>query len=316
VTSVSARQFTAVRVDRAWQDDRMTNDTTLRSVTSIIPAVETVEGEGMIVRRPFPTAEVSLIDPFLLLDHLGPVVHGPGEAKGTPNHPHRGFETVTYFIDGGFEHRDSLGNEGHLGPGSVQWMTAGSGVIHSEKPDADTRANGGPVHGFQLWVNLRAQDKMIPPRYQDIPAEDLPVVETDGVWAKVIAGSALGATSPVNTHSPVTYVHARIQPGASIEIPAPMEHTALVYVVQGAVMVGSTDVAVNEAHMAYFANDGTAVTVHVPAAASRIGDVLILIGEPLREPVARYGPFVMNTREEILQAFADYDAGTFAQPVS
>lgn len=290
--------------------------TTPRSVTYVIPAVETVEGEGMIVRRPLPTAEISLIDPFLLLDHLGPVVHGPGEAKGTPDHPHRGFETVTYFIDGGFEHRDSLGNEGHLGPGSVQWMTAGSGVIHSEKPDADTRANGGPVHGFQLWVNLRAADKMIPPRYQDVSAEQLPVVERDGVWAKVIAGSALGVTSPVQTHSPVTYVHARVQPGHAIEIPAPMDHTALVYVVQGAVLVGAHDTPLDEAHLAFLTNDGNAVTVSVPAAASREGDVLVLVGEPLREPVARYGPFVMNTREEILQAFDDYNAGTLAQPIS
>lgn len=294
----------------------MDDTATARSVAHVFPAIETIEGEGMIVRRPFPTAEVSLIDPFLLLDHLGPVLHGPGEAKGTPEHPHRGFETVSYFIDGGFEHRDSLGNEGHLGPGSVQWMTAGSGVIHSEKPDAQTRANGGPVHGFQLWVNLRAADKMIPPRYQDVQASELPVVEADGVWAKVIAGSALGVTSPVQTHSPVTYVHARIKPGHAIEIPAPMDHTALVYVVDGAALVGANDTPIDEANLAFLTNDGNAVTVSVPAAASRDGDVLVLIGEPLREPVARYGPFVMNTREEIIQAFDDYNAGTFTQPAT
>lgn len=287
-----------------------------RSVGRVLPAVRTIEGEGMIVRRPFPTAQVALIDPFLLLDHLGPVVHGPGEAKGTPEHPHRGFETVTYLLEGGIDHRDSLGNAGHLGPGSVQWMTAGAGVVHSEKPDRHTMEHGGPIHGFQLWVNLRAGEKMVAPRYQDVPAEALPIVERDGVWAKVIAGEAFGVASPVQTRSPVQYLHLRLAPGAEARIAAPASHTALAYVVSGACAVGANDAACHEGDLAWFAADGDAITLAVSADAAESANVLVLSGEPLREPVARYGPFVMNTREEILQAFDDYESGRLAQPLS
>ncbi|MFZ4515083.1 MAG: pirin family protein [Acidimicrobiia bacterium] len=286
-----------------------------RSVGRVLPAVRTVEGEGMIVRRPFPTAQVALIDPFLLLDHLGPVVHAPGEAKGTAEHPHRGFETVTYLLDGGIDHKDSLGNAGHLGPGSVQWMTAGAGVVHSEKPDAYTQEHGGPIHGFQLWVNLRAAEKMVLPRYQDVPAESLPIVERNGVWAKVIAGDALGVVSPVQTRSPVQYVHARLDPGAYIELPAPEAHTALAYVVAGACDVGANAVECSEGDLAWLAADGDTVFVHCPSDATRAVDVLVLTGEPLCEPVARYGPFVMNTREQILEAFDDYESGSLARPL-
>src|SRR5881394_3694588 len=168
---------------------------TTRSIVEVIHATPQLEGEGMMVTRPFPTARLDQVDPFLLLDRMGPVTHGPGEAKGAPDHPHRGFETVSYILEGAIEHRDSAGNHGRIGPGDVQWMTAGSGVVHSEMPSAEILNHGGRMHGFQLWVNLPAKDKMMRPRYQELPAAGIPAAESpDGkVRVKVLAGSALGA---------------------------------------------------------------------------------------------------------------------------
>jgi quercetin 2,3-dioxygenase len=279
-----------------------------KEVIRIVHAVTTVEGEGFVVRRPFPTAGLDHVDPFLLLDHMGPVEVAPGEAKGAPDHPHRGFETVTYLLDGAMEHRDSVGNHGRLGPGDVQWMTAGAGVVHSEMPSADLQRDGGRLHGFQLWVNLPRRDKMTAPRYQDVPAATIPVVDRPGVRVRVIAGDALGASGPIDTHSPVLYLHVTIQPGASLEVPVPSGQHALAYVISGVAAFAGADPA-NEGDLAVFDTAGDAVAVDAPVGAEEPLEVLVLAGEPLNETVARYGPFVMNTRAELVQAAADFQEG-------
>src|SRR4051794_5500785 len=181
-----------------------TTDRAARSVQRIAPSIETLEGAGFTVRRPFPVPGLSQVDPFLLLDHLGPVEYAPGTAQGAPDHPHRGFQTVSYILEGETEHADSVGNRGVIGAGDVQWMTAGSGVVHSEMPSRRVQTEGGRVHGFQIWVNLPRADKLTAPRYQEVPSSRIPVVTTDdGVVVRVIAGSALGVVGAVETHTPI-----------------------------------------------------------------------------------------------------------------
>jgi hypothetical protein len=250
------------------------------------------------------------VDPFLLLDHLGPVKWGPGEGIGAPDHPHRGFETVTYLLSGGFQHKDSAGHAGKLGPGDVQWMTAGSGVVHSELPSDEFMRDGGVMHGFQIWVNLPARDKMIQPHYQEIPASRIPeAVSADGkVKVRVVAGEALGQTAMIETRTPIYYLHFTIQPGGEIMQDVPSGYNALVYLISGEVKAGREQKPVHEGQMARL-GDGDAVSLAVAAGATAPADLLLLAGQPLNEPVARYGPFVMNTRDEIEQAFRDYQAG-------
>jgi redox-sensitive bicupin YhaK (pirin superfamily) len=204
-------------------------------VSKVVDSVQTTEGEGFIINRVFPTGSISDFDPFLLLDEAGPRNLLPGEAKGAPDHPHRGFETVTYVIDGKFQHKDSHGNSGKLGPGDVQWMTAGRGVIHSEMPQSDFLQTGGKLHLFQLWVNLPKRDKMIKPHYQDIQAARIPIGQTSDELAsvKVIAGEALGAHAIIDTRTPITYLHFTIQPGGSIVQQVPEEFNAFAYVIGG-----------------------------------------------------------------------------------
>jgi len=284
---------------------------TVRSVADVIDAVRTVEGEGFVVNRPFPTRSFDHFDPFLLLDELGPADLGPGEAKGTPDHPHRGFETVTYMLEGRMEHKDSGGNAGAIGPGDVQWMTAGAGVVHSEMPAADLRRKGGRLHGFQLWVNLPKRDKMIPPRYQEIPAARIPSAHSDDgkVSLRVIAGEALGAKAVIETRTPIHYLHFTIQPGGRIGQRVPRDYNAFAYVIEGAATFGPDDRPAQPRQMVTFANDGDEVSIAAPSTSNRPLDVLIIAGVPLREPVARLGPFVMNTRAELLQAMDDFQNG-------
>jgi redox-sensitive bicupin YhaK (pirin superfamily) len=267
-----------------------------RSVAHTIKAVSTVEGEGFPVRRPFPTSAVDHLDPFLLLDHMGPKDNAPGEAKGAPDHPHRGFETVTYMLNGEFEHEDSVGNRGMIETGGVQWMTAGSGVVHSEMPSRRIREQGGVVEGVQLWVNLPAADKMIPPRYQEVGHADIPEVEIPGGTARIISGSAFGTDGAASTHSPITYVHVTLEPAATATFPAPRSQTALVYHLNGDAE-GTLDV---------YASDDDEIEV---SGGDTGADLLVLVAEPLNEPVARSGPFVMNTEDEIVQAFDDFRSG-------
>ncbi|GAB4142632.1 MAG: pirin family protein [Cyanobacteria bacterium J069] len=283
----------------------------LRTVAGVINSVETLEGAGFLVRRPFPKSSFSEFDPFLLLDELGPVELAPGQAKGAPDHPHRGFETVSYVLDGRLEHKDSVGNAGRLNPGDVQWMTAGAGVVHSEMPEAEFTRTGGRLHGIQLWVNLPRQDKMIAPRYQEIPAAHIPTAQTeDGlVTVRVIAGEALGAQAVIETRTPMIYLHYTLQPGASIFQAVPQSYNAFAYVLEGAGLFGATQERGEDGQMIIFAQDGDTAAIANPADAKIPLDLLLIGGVPLNEPVVRYGPFVMNTESEIMQAIADYQNG-------
>jgi redox-sensitive bicupin YhaK (pirin superfamily) len=282
-----------------------------RSVANVIDAVRTVEGDGFVVNRPFPTRSFDHFDPFLLLDEMGPADLGPGEAKGAPDHPHRGFETVTYMLDGRMEHKDSAGNAGAIGPGDVQWMTAGAGVVHSEMPAADLHRKGGRIHGFQLWVNLPKRDKMIAPRYQEIPAARIPVARSeDGrVSVRVIAGEALGAKAVIETRTPIQYLHYTIQPGSQTSQRVPRDYNAFAYVIDGTATLGPDDRPAQPRQMVTFSNDGDEVSIAAPSTSKQPLDVLVIAGVPLREPVARMGPFVMNTRAELLQAMDDFQNG-------
>jgi len=283
---------------------------TERPLLSIVDSIRTLEGGGFPVRRPFPTRDLMQVDPFLLLDHLGPVTWGPGEGIGAPDHPHRGFETVTYLLSGGFQHRDSAGHAGKLEPGDVQWMTAGRGVVHSELPSDEFVRHGGVMHGFQIWVNLPARDKMMPPRYQEIPGSGIPrAVSADGkVSVRVIAGESLGVRAVIETRTPICYLHFTIQPGGEITQPLPTGFNALVYMISGETSVGREPKRVREGQMARL-GDGDRVRLAVAEDAANPADLLLLAGKPLDEPVARYGPFVMNSDEEIRQAFHDYQSG-------
>jgi quercetin 2,3-dioxygenase len=282
---------------------------TARSIAQIVHATPQLEGEGMIVTRPFPTARLDHVDPFLLLDRMGPVTHGPGEAKGAPDHPHRGFETVSYILDGAIEHADSQGNRGRIAAGDVQWMTAGSGVIHSEMPSEELRRNGGRLHGFQLWVNLPRRDKMMKPRYQELRAAEIPrATSADGkVSVTVIAGESLGTRATIDTRTPIIYLHVRLAAGARFEQPIPETFNAFAYVVSGEVTFGDRPAQENDA--AIFDRNGDTVVI----ASERGAELLLIAGAPLNEPVARYGPFVMNTPGEIRQAMLDYQSGHFGE---
>lgn len=288
---------------------------TLRTVAGIINSVETLEGEGFLVRRPFPKSSFSQFDPFLLLDELGPVNLKPGQAKGAPDHPHRGFETVSYLLDGRFEHKDSQGHRGVLNPGDVQWMTAGAGVVHSEMPESEFTRTGGRLHGIQLWVNLPQRDKMIAPRYQEIGAAQIPVAQSSdrSVTVRVIAGEALGAKAVIETNTPIIYLHFTLQPGASVVQKVPKEYNAFAYLLDGYGLFGTEQERGDDGQMVMFAPDGDEVVIANPADAQQPLDFLLIAGVPLNEPVVRYGPFVMNTEVEIMQAIADYQNGRIGQ---
>jgi quercetin 2,3-dioxygenase len=279
-----------------------------REVTKIVTAHRQREGGGFIVRRPFPSAGFRHADPFLLLDEMGPVEYGPGEAIGAPDHPHRGFETVTYVLEGEMEHEDSAGHRGSLGAGDVQWMTAGRGIVHSEMPSRAMQQGGGRMHGFQIWVNLPARDKLTAPRYQEIPRAAIPEAATpDGcAVVHVIAGEALGAKAVIETRTPIGYLHWIFSPGASVDVPVPADHAAYVYVFEGAVRVAGREV--KDGQLAIL-GDGNRVQLE----ASERAQALLLTGVPLREPVVQYGPFVMNTEKEIVQAIEDYQAGRLGE---
>jgi redox-sensitive bicupin YhaK (pirin superfamily) len=270
-----------------------------RSVEQVIPSIRTLEGGGFWVRRPFPTQILDHFDPFLLLDQMGPTEVAPGDAKGAPDHPHRGFETVTYVLSGEMEHRDSAGNAGSLGAGDVQWMTAGDGVVHSEMPSRRFQTEGGTLHGFQLWVNLPAKDKRMKPRYQELKSAQIPTAEQGKAKVKVIAGEALGVNARVDTRTPIFYLHWSLQPGARVTQKAPRDYNTFAWVISGEVNGASAG------HMIRFAADGDEVELTSDAGA----EVLLIGGIPLNEPVARYGPFVMNREEELLEAFRDYQSG-------
>jgi redox-sensitive bicupin YhaK (pirin superfamily) len=284
-----------------------------RTVRGIVTAIRTFEGEGFPVRRPFPGIDLSLVDPFILLDQMGAVEYAAGEAKGAPDHPHRGFETVTYMLDGVIEHRDSMGGGGTISDGATQWMTAGAGIVHSEMPTHQLLLKGGLFHGTQLWVNLPAAKKWSPPRYQDIRAGDVRLLSShDGAsLLRLIAGNLAGHAGPGLTHTPIAYAHASVAPGARLELPWPREFNALAYVMSGRGTAGIGKIALHEGQLAIF-GPGDALAIAADAQQSSRAprlEILLIGGRPIRETIAFYGPFVMNTREEIIQAIADYRAG-------
>jgi hypothetical protein len=279
-----------------------------RSVSRLVTAHQQREGGGFIVRRPFPTHGLDQLDPLLMLDELGPVTYGPGEAVGAPDHPHRGFETVSYILEGEAAHADSAGHAGTLGPGDVQWMTAGSGVVHREMPSLQIQRQGGRMHGFQIWVNLPRAHKYEAPRYQEMPAATIPEARSgDGLaTVRVIAGEALGTRAATRTYTPIVLQHWRLAAGASLDLPVDPEHNLGLYVFAGTFRVGAIEIA--RGQLAVLGPGDT-----LPLAADAPGEALLLGGVPLREPMVRHGPFVMNTREELERAFADYRAGRMGQ---
>jgi redox-sensitive bicupin YhaK (pirin superfamily) len=286
----------------------------------VVEGLATFEGEGFPVRRPFPgRLSLQQTDPFLLLDHMGAVEYGPGEPKGTAWHPHRGFETVTYIIDGAFAHRDSTGGGGLIADGSTQWMTAGDGILHIETPPEWLVQSGGLFHGVQLWVNLPREIKRVPPRYQDIQAPNLALLASadGGALVRLIAGSLAGHDGPGHTYTPITYAHATIQPGAGLQLPWRSDFNAMVYVLSGSGTAGPAELAapIREGQLAVLGG-GDAVTVSAATtqeSRSPALDVLLLGGRPINEPIVNYGPFVMNTKEEIIEAIEDFNAGRMGQ---
>ena len=293
---------------------RASSDLLPRRVEQVVTAHHAVEGAGFEVWRPFPGAmDPHIADPFFLLDQLGPVDYAPNEAVGAPWHPHRGFETVTYVIDGVVEHHDSNGGGGVIGEGDTQWMTAGAGILHDEVPTETFRRNGGRTHGVQLWVNLPASLKFTPPRYQAITGGALTLLTTDdgGALVRLIAGELGGHAGPGATHTPITYAHVSLSPGAALDVPWNPSFNAMVYVLGGRGYAGAERRPVETHQLAVF---GPGDAVRVEAAPSQPGDpesleVLLLGGLPIREPIAHHGPFLMNTRQELIEAIDDFNAG-------
>jgi quercetin 2,3-dioxygenase len=286
---------------------------TPRPVVSVTTAPAGFEGEGFPVRRAFAGVDAAALDPFIHMDQMGEVEYAPGEPKGTPWHPHRGFETVTYMIDGTFQHQDSIGGGGLITNGDTQWMTAGGGILHIERPPEELVASGGLFHGIQLWVNLAKADKMIAPRYQDIGSGQVTLLSSPdgGALVRLIAGDVGGHAGPGSTHSPITLAHATVSPGGRLELPWNRDFNALAYVLSGSGTVGADRRPVRTGQLAVF---GAGDTVTLGADATQESrhtglDVLLLGGRPIREPVYAYGPFVMNTKDEVAQAFEDYQAG-------
>jgi quercetin 2,3-dioxygenase len=288
-----------------------------RTVVSVTTAPRGFEGEGFPVRRAFFGVDARLLDPFIMMDQMGEVDYAPGEPKGTPWHPHRGFETVTYLIDGIFEHEDSAGGGGVISDGATQWMTAGAGILHIEKPPESLVRSGGLFHGTQLWVNLPAAQKWAKPRYQDIRADQVSLLRSGdgGALLRIIAGEVDGHQGPGMTYTPISYVHATVSAGAELDVPWDSTFNALVYVLAGRGSVGPARHPIEGGQLAVL-GAGDFFTVRADARQdSHTPDmeVLFLGGQPIREPIAWYGPFVMNTREELVQAVEDFQSGRMGQ---
>jgi redox-sensitive bicupin YhaK (pirin superfamily) len=284
-----------------------------RPVVSVTTAPTGFEGEGFPVRRAFAGVDLRVLDPFIHMDQMGEVDYAPGEPKGTAWHPHRGFETVTYIIDGEFRHQDSNGGGGLITNGDTQWMTAGAGILHIETPPEHLVISGGLFHGFQLWVNLPKTLKWAPPRYQDIRASSVSLLSSPdgGALIRVIAGEIGGFSGPGITHTPIALAHVTLSPGAALTVPWPAGFNGLVYVLAGRGSVGAERRQVRMGQLAVF-GVGDSITVSADTSQESRNptmDVLLLGGLPIREPVFAYGPFVMNTRDEIIKAFEDYQSG-------
>ena len=282
-----------------------------RPVSRLITAHRATEGAGFQIRRPFP-GELSMAeaDPFLLLDHVGPQLDEPNQTKGAPWHPHRGFETVSYILDGDIAHHDTNGGGGVIGEGDTQWMTAGGGILHDELPTEKMYRGGGPAHAVQLWVNLPPALKMTTPRYQSITKDALRLLTSDdgGALIRLIAGDIAGFGGPGATHTPITYAHVTLAPGAQLSVPWTPAFSALAYVLTGRGTAGSERRPIGSGQLVVFGPGDHLVVAAADRQAEPL-DVLLLGGLPIGAPIAHYGPFVMNTREEIIQAVEDYQAG-------
>ncbi len=279
----------------------------VRRVRSVTTAPSGYEGEGFPVRRAFAGVSMADLDPFIHMDQMGEVDYAPGEPRGTSWHPHRGFETVTYMIDGIVEHQDSNGGGGVITNGDTQWMTAGRGILHIERPPEALVASGGLFHGLQLWVNLPAKDKLIQPRYQDIRGSSVALLSSPdgGALVRLIAGDLGEHHGPGSTYTPITIVHATVQPGAQVDLPWRADYNGLVYVLSGAGTVGTEGRPIRSGQLAVL---GAGDTIRVAGTSPGL-DVYVMGGRPIGEPVAHYGPFVMNTKAELIIAFEDFQAG-------
>ena len=287
--------------------------TVARPVVSVTTAPTGFEGEGFPVRRAFAGVDMAHLDPFVHMDQMGEVDYGPGEPRGTAWHPHRGFETVTYMIDGTFQHQDSTGGGGVITNGDTQWMTAGAGILHIERPPEEMVISGGLFHGIQLWVNLPASRKWVAPRYQDLRADTVSLLASDdgATLVRVIAGDLAGHAGPGATNTPMAFLHATLSPGAQLQLPWPREYNALVYALSGRGTVGPSRRPMHMGQLAVF-GEGDAITLTADETQDSNTpnlDVLVLGGQPIGEPVAWYGPFVMNTEAELAKAFEDFRAG-------
>jgi redox-sensitive bicupin YhaK (pirin superfamily) len=285
----------------------------MRKIQRLIKSIQAHEGAGFVVNRPFPVAGLCGIDPFLLIDELGPIHYGPGEAKGAPDHPHRGFETISYILEGGVFHEDSDGSSTELLKGDMQWMTAGRGVIHSELPLPSLIKNGGLFHAVQIWVNLPKKKKMIEPNYQNIRAAQIPVLRpTDEVTIKLLSGKLLNAEGPVKNQMPILYAHLILSPdGGWSTAEIPIGWTTLAYVLSGKGSVSNSDLLGRTDLVQLEQSTGE---IHFQnASRTEEFSILLLAGEPLKEPIERMGPFVMNTKRELEQACDDYLAGRMGE---
>ena len=284
-----------------------------RPVLAVSTAPSGFEGEGFPVKRAFAGVDQHHLDPFIHMDQMGEVDYAPGEPKGTSWHPHRGFETVTYMIDGAMQHQDSTGGGGLISDGATQWMTAGSGILHIEAPPEEVVVRGGLFHGVQLWVNLPAADKWTPPRYQDIGANKVSLLTSHdgGALLRVVAGEVAGHSGPGVTHTPIALLHATVSPGAEVVLPWDPAFNALVYALAGRGTVGAERRPIRSGQLAVFGPGDVVRFAAETGQDSRTPalDVLVLGGRPIREPVAQYGPFVMNNRAELVQAFEDFQSG-------
>ena len=311
MAAVTADTLTLARVPAASLGD------VERAVRSVTTAPQGYEGEGFPVRRAFAGLAPAVLDPFIMMDQMGEVEYQPGEPKGTSWHPHRGFETVTYIVDGAFQHQDSHGGGGMITDGATQWMTAGGGILHIETPPAELVVSGGTFHGIQLWVNLPGRDKMTAPAYQNLEGSDVTLLSSadGGALLRVIAGDLAGHRGPGSTRTPISLVHATITPGAQLSLPWKPEFNSLVYVLSGDARVGAEGRPVHTGQTAVL-GAGDRLTVRaddVQEGRHPNLEVLLLGGEPIGEPVAQYGPFVMNTREQLVQAVEDFQSGRFGQ---
>lgn len=279
-----------------------------RPVRSLTTAPRGFEGEGFPVRRAFAGIPFADLDPFIMMDQMGEVDYGPYEPRGTDWHPHRGFETVTYIMDGAFIHQDSHGGGGVIRDGDTQWMTAGAGILHIETPPEDLVVKGGLFHGLQLWVNLPSRSKMVSPAYQNLDADLVPLITSPdaGAIVRIIAGRIGDYAGPGSTRTPITVAHATVSPGAQLTLPWDPSYNALAYALKGAGTVGPERIDMTAGQTAVF---GAGDTMTFTASRTTELDLYLLGGEPIREPVAHYGPFVMNTREELQQAMDDFQRG-------